>query len=46
MHSLSTEHEHEENLPTEGHNLCRLSYRLFITVRRDMLFSVTIFNYQ
>lgn len=46
MYFLSTEHKHEENLPTEGHNLRRLSYRLFITVRKDTLFSVTSLNYQ
>lgn len=44
MHFLSTEHKHEENLPAEGRDTCRLPYRLFITVRRDMLIFNQVFE--
>lgn len=44
MHFLSTECKHEENLPAEGRDPCRLPYRLFITVRRVTLIFSQVFE--
>lgn len=44
MHFQSTEYKHEENLPAEGREPCRLPYKLFITVREDMLIFSQVFE--
>lgn len=44
MHFLSTECKHEENLYSEGRDPHRLPYRLFITVRGNMLVFSQVFE--